>query len=122
MLCCTQLLTGSCHCGAVQFEVRAEITQVMSCNCSMCSRAGWLLTFVPEAQFKLLSGEEVLTDYQFGRKHIHHQFCRVCGLRAFSRGAKPDGTQLRAINVRCLEGFDFGALPVKQVDGKSIPL
>ena len=40
--------TGSCHCGAVTFTVAADApTEAMSCNCSHCSRKGFLLTFVP---------------------------------------------------------------------------
>jgi hypothetical protein len=113
---------GGCHCGKVRYEIQADITSVMACNCSICARAGWLLTFVPAAQFKLLSGEDALSDYQFGRKHIHHQFCSTCGVRSFSRATTSDGRDMRAVNVRCLEGLDFGSLPVKQVDGKSIPI
>jgi hypothetical protein len=115
----TRTYSGSCHCGKVRYEVNMELTSVMSCNCSMCSRAGWLLSFVPAEQFKLLSGESDLADYQFGRKHIHHQFCTGCGIKAFVRGTSKDGKELRGINVRCLEGVDLDALPVTKVDGKS---
>src|SRR5262249_43928156 len=68
---------GSCHCGAVRYEVTmAPPEKAFACNCSICSRAGWLLAFVPEETFRLVSGESALEDYQFGKKHIHHYFCR----------------------------------------------
>jgi hypothetical protein len=110
---------GSCHCGKVRYEVRTDLQGVMQCNCSICSRAGYLLCFVPVEQFKLLSGEGEMTDYQFNRMNVHHLFCSTCGVRSFGRGTGPGGKPMCAINVRCLDGVDLGALNIKQVDGKS---
>ena len=110
---------GGCHCGAVRYRVEIDLAKpVLQCNCSICSRAGTLLSFVPAAAFTLERGEESLTDYQFGRKHIHHVFCKVCGVRSFARGAGPSGPMV-AINTRCLDEVDAAALPVRQFDGKS---
>lgn len=111
---------GSCHCGNVRFEVDTDLSSVISCNCSICSRAGYLLTFVPEAQFRLLAGEDAQSDYQFNRKNIHHLFCKTCGVRSFGHGKGPDGAAMYAINVRTLDGVDLDALDVKQVDGKKL--
>ncbi|HET6587333.1 MAG TPA: GFA family protein, partial [Oleiagrimonas sp.] len=38
---------GSCHCGRVAFEVEGDPEQLIECNCSHCSRKGYLLWFVP---------------------------------------------------------------------------
>jgi hypothetical protein len=117
----TQSYAGSCHCGAVRYEVTmAPPQKAFACNCSICSRAGWLLAFVPEESFRLLAGEGELGDYQFGKKHIHHVFCRTCGVRSFSRGAGKDGKTTFAVNVRCLAGLDATALPVETFDGASL--
>ncbi len=111
---------GSCHCGAVRYETRsAPITRAMSCNCSMCRRKGTLLAFIPAADFSLEAGSEALTDYQFGKKAIHHLFCRTCGVTSFARGTGPDGTEMIALNVRCLDEVDLDALAIDRVDGKS---
>jgi hypothetical protein len=111
---------GSCHCGQVRYEVTIDLSQpVISCNCSMCGRSGTLLSFVPAAQFSLLSGEEVLRDYQFKSHVIHHFFCTSCGIKSFARGKKPDGTPTVAVNVRCLEDVDLDALAIQKFDGKS---
>lgn len=85
----------------------------------MCGRAGTLLAFVPREKFELLSGEDALTDYQFNRHVIHHVFCSTCGIKAFAKGVSKDGTETRAINVRCIEGIDLDALNVQNFDGKS---
>lgn len=111
---------GSCHCGAVRYEVTLDLEQpVIACNCSMCGRSGTLLSFVPASEFRLLAGEESLRDYQFHQRKIHHLFCSTCGIKPFARGQLPDGSPMAAVNVRCLEGVDVSALAVQTFDGKS---
>src|SRR5205823_2202539 len=83
--------TGGCHCGKVRYEVTTDLTRVLDCNCSHCSKKGLLLNFVTADQFTLLSGEESLSDYQFNKKVIHHLFCRACGVESFARGTAQDG-------------------------------
>lgn len=115
----TKTWQGGCHCGAVRYEVTMKLAGAITCNCSICSKTGTMLNFVPEEQFKLLSGEDSLTDYQFNRNIIHHLFCKRCGVRSFARGKGPDGKGTAAINVRCLDGVDLDAVPTKHFDGKS---
>lgn len=112
---------GSCHCGNVKFEIQTkdEIKKVISCNCSICRRKGTLLFFVPIDQFKLVSGQESLSDYQFGKKVIHHYFCQNCGVTSFSAGSNPDGTEMRAVNVRCLDDVELESLEIQHFDGKN---
>jgi hypothetical protein len=112
--------SGSCHCGNVRYEASTDLKTVMQCNCSICSRAGYLLTFVSPEQFKLLQGEGELTDYQFNKKNIHHLFCSTCGVRGFGRGRGPGGKEMYAVNVRCLEGVDLGGLTITSFDGQSL--
>jgi hypothetical protein len=115
----TKSFTGGCHCGKVRYEAKAGLEQVISCNCSICSKRGLLLTFVPDGQFTLLSGEEELTDYRFNKKNIRHLFCRSCGVESFATGNAPNGAKMAAVNVRCLDDVDLASLTLTQVDGKS---
>jgi len=80
---------------------------------------GWLLTFVPAANFKLLSGEDSLTDYRFGKEHIKHRFCKTCGVQCFGEGEGPNGPT-RAINLLTLEGVDPDTLTVNKFNGKDV--
>lgn len=114
--------TGGCHCGAVKYRITTALENAVVCNCSICHKTGTALAFAPAAQFQLVSGEDELTDYQFGKKRIHHLFCRRCGVRSFGRGAMPDGTPVVAINVRCLDGVDLDALTLRRYDGRSVPI
>lgn len=111
---------GRCHCGEVRFEVDATIDSVVACNCSICRSRGWLLAFVAGTDFRLVSGEGALTDYMFGRQRIHHLFCSRCGASSFTHGVGPDGTETVAVNVLCLEDFDFETLPVHHFDGRAL--
>ncbi len=111
---------GSCHCQAVTFEVEMDLTKAMECNCSHCFMKGFLLTFVPASQVTLLTGEEMLTEYRFNKKHIAHLFCKVCGAQPFGRANDAEGSMTYAVNVRCLEGVDPQTLEIDQFDGKSM--
>jgi hypothetical protein len=78
---------GSCHCGAVRFEADLDLTQpTYRCNCSICRRTRFWPAVAREDGFRLLSGQEVLTQYLFNKRRNEHWFCRVCGVRAFGVG------------------------------------
>lgn len=111
--------SGGCHCGAVRYEVEASLDAVISCNCSICRKRGYLLAFTPANNFQLVGGEAPLSDYQFNHNIIHHLFCPTCGVASFARGRLPDGSEMVAINVRCLDGVDIDRLDIKKVDGAS---
>ena len=113
-------LNGGWHCGKVRYEVETDLASVMSCNCSICQKRGAFLTFVPGASFKLSSGADSLTDYQFNKKAIHHLFCKNCGVGSFARGTGPDGVEMVAINVRCLDDVDLDELTITPFDGRSL--
>ena len=109
---------GGCHCGRVRFEVLAPaMLEVGECNCSMCSKTGYLHLMVPAAQFKLLSGEEALTKYQFNTKTAKHFFCSQCGIKSFYvPRSHPDGY---SINARCLDEGTVKGMTVTQIDGRN---
>ena len=99
--------------------MEGEIQEAFSCNCSLCSRRGSLLWFAPREKFQLLRGQDELTTYTFNKHVIQHQFCKHCGVQSFALGQDPRGNQMAAINIRCLEGFEFERVPVKHVDGRA---
>ncbi|HEX9922150.1 MAG TPA: GFA family protein [Anaerolineae bacterium] len=111
---------GSCHCGQIAFEVEGEVTEAVDCNCSICSRKGSLLWFVPRDKLHLLTPEENLATYMFGKHTIKHHFCPKCGIHPFGEGTDPSGNQMAAVNLRCLEDLNFSSLPMKHFDGRSL--
>lgn len=111
---------GSCHCGQVSFEVEGEIDGALACNCSMCSRRGSLLWFVARDKLQLSTGEESAATYTFNKHAIEHRFCPACGIHAYGEAVDPKGNRVAAVNLRCLEGIDLAAVPVRNFDGRSI--
>lgn len=93
---------GSCHCGAVQFEVEApDAIEVEDCNCSICRMTGFLHLIVPQRNFRLLSGHEKLITYTFNTGVAEHKFCGICGIKSFYiPRSNPDGVD---VNLRCLK-------------------
>lgn len=112
---------GSCHCGAVKYSFEGDLGEpVMECNCSHCSRKGFLLKFIPAEAFTLETPDAPLTEYRFNARSIAHLFCPTCGVQAFARGDDPStGAELVAINVRCVEGVELDELNRQAVDGAS---
>lgn len=109
---------GSCHCGAVKFEVQSTLSPALRCNCSLCRRKGAVMAAVDPKHFKLLSGENSLSLYQFNTRAAKHYFCKVCGIYTFHRPrTNPD---IYRVNVGCLEGVDPFSLEVGLNDGASL--
>lgn len=110
--------TGGCHCGRVRFEVMAPARfEVVDCNCSICSKAGFLHLIVKKEQFKLLSGADVLTTYTFNTNTAKHLFCSVCGVKSFYvPRSHPDGY---SVNARCLDEGTVEEMTIRHGDGKN---
>lgn len=110
---------GSCHCGRIAFEVDGELTGAMACNCSICSRKGSLMWFVPRDQLRLLTAEEDMGTYTFNKHVIKHHFCPTCGIHPYGEGIDPNGNRMAAVNIRCLEDLDLASVPVTNFDGRA---
>jgi hypothetical protein len=110
---------GSCHCGAVRFEVQTDFPELTMCDCSICKRKNALMVQVHESRFKLLSGEASLSEYQFHTKTARHFFCRVCGIYPFHR--KRVTPENLGINVHCLSGVELEGIPVRHTVGAGMP-
>lgn len=111
-----QQYKGSCHCGAVQFQIETDFPELTQCDCSICRRKNALMVAVPQSRFQLLAGEQALTEYQFHTHVARHFFCKVCGIYPFHRKrSMPDHF---GVNVYCLEGFEPAGITVRQAVGK----
>jgi hypothetical protein len=111
---------GSCHCGQIAFEVQGEIDSALNCNCSICSRKGSLLWFVPREQMKLITPEDAAGTYMFNKHVIKHRFCPTCGIHPYGEGVDPKGKTMAAINLRCLQGVDLATIPVHEFNGRDM--
>ncbi len=108
---------GSCHCGAIRYTVEAELGDLEVCNCSLCSRLGYVHLYVEPERFHLETAPDAYATYQFGSRTSKNHFCCICGISPFRR-ARSD-PNLVDVNVRCLEGVDVDLLPTKPFDGRN---
>jgi hypothetical protein len=108
---------GGCHCGKVRFEVTAPSRlAVLDCNCSICSKSGYLHLIVPKSRFRLMQGEDSLVTYTFNTGVAKHLFCSVCGIKPFYvPRSHPNGY---SVNARCLDAGTVDALEVKPCNGR----
>lgn len=113
--------TGSCHCGAVRFEAELDLeADSYRCNCSICRRTRFWVAVVRPEGFRLLAGEQELTEYLFNTRKNQHFFCRHCGVRPFGVGNDTPIGQMIGINIGCLEGLSeeqLARIPIHYVDG-----
>ncbi len=107
---------GGCHCGAVRFRATVTELNVVRCNCSVCTKKGYLHLQVENEQFELLQGEDAIHTYTFGTHTAKHHFCRHCGIHSFYRArSHPDKYDL---NVHCLDDFDVTGVEIYEFDGR----
>ena len=108
---------GGCHCGAVRYRVTIRRTVVSECNCSMCRKKAAIHSIVPDADFALLSGDEVLTKYTFNTHVAQHLFCSRCGIHSFGRPrSQPDKI---SVNLRCLDEDVLERFEINRFDGEN---
>ena len=107
---------GGCHCGRVRFEVRGAPARVLVCNCSICTKRGYLHWIVPAGDVRVVAGAGAMSEYRFGTGVARHYFCPVCGCAPYYvPRSDPDKLD---VNVRCLDDVDLGALVIDSFDGK----
>jgi hypothetical protein len=109
-------LSGGCHCGDVRFTVRAPLERVLRCNCSICTKKGFLHFIVEGDEFELETPAQNLATYTFGTHTAKHHFCKRCGIASFYiPRSHPDGV---SVNARCLDGVDPESLLIEPFDGQ----
>jgi hypothetical protein len=111
-------IAGGCHCHAVRFEAEVpNATEVLDCNCSICSMTGFLHLIVSHRRFALLSGRERLTSYRFGTGAAEHLFCSVCGVKSFYQPRSHP--QAWSVNLNALDDVSALSISIRSFDGRN---
>ncbi len=115
-----QTYSGGCHCGRVRFEVTGVLDRISDCNCSICSKAGYLHWMIEPSQLKMLTPWESLSTYVWGTRAARHYFCPVCGVAVLRKPrSQPDKI---SVNARCVDRIDLAKVSLGHTDGRSFSL
>jgi hypothetical protein len=93
------MLTGSCLCGGVRYEINGELSAVTNCHCSLCRKMSGSAfssgASIPASSFRFVAGEELLKQWESSPGY-HRVFCGRCGSPLIKRKEKdPEGIRLR---------------------------
>ncbi|MES2676955.1 MAG: GFA family protein [Pseudomonadota bacterium] len=118
-----QIKKGTCHCGAVEFEVRLKngLEKIRRCNCSLCRRKGAIVASVLLEDLAIIKGAENLTLYQWNTMTAKHYFCKICGI--YTHHQRRSNPKEFAFNIACLEDinpFDFKDVPIGDGGSQSL--
>lgn len=113
----SEVISGSCHCGAVSWTHQGIPTSATACNCTVCRRYGVLWAYDYEGEGISVSG--ATQAYIRGHRVIEFHFCPNCGGVSFWRSieADPDGRRRIAVNLRQAEPEVVAQVPIDHFDG-----
>ncbi|KAH8923937.1 hypothetical protein BT69DRAFT_1333414 [Atractiella rhizophila] len=102
---------ANCHCQAVKFTVTMpplENVMVLECNCSICSKNGYLLVYPFRDNVRFEKGEDKLKEYRFGNKHNGQMFCSECGTSVLIdfKDAREELRECLGVNIRTFADMD----------------
>jgi len=111
-------LRGSCHCGAVAFEVRNPRDFLTVCNCSICrrTRALWLHCERKDADVRY--APDAVIRYVWGDKMLSLISCKTCGCTTHWEGlGEQTGESRMAVNAALADPADVDSFRVRHFDG-----
>jgi len=113
--------TGNCHCGAFKYTLNIpELKSAMTCNCSVCTKKGYMWIFPhAEGAFKVVREGELKT-YEFGKKGTVHKFCTTCGTAVFAIIKSMSEGKNIGLNARTVQGVELWSLETSGYDGASL--
>jgi hypothetical protein len=112
----SNLLHGSCHCGAVTWRLAGVPECATACNCTVCRRYGALWAYHFEGEAIDVAGPS--KAYIRGGS-VEFHFCPGCGCVAFWRAqqAGDDGRRRIAVNLRMTDPGPIAQVPIDHFDG-----
>lgn len=96
------------------------ITELTTCDCSLCVKRNAVMAKVPEQALSVLEGSELLTRYEWNTRRAKHYFCSRCGIYLFHRKrAAPDHF---GVNAFCLDDFNATSVPLRATEGANMSI
>ena len=111
------MIRGSCHCGAVSFELAEHRDFLTDCNCSICRRYGALWLHCNRSEVQLECPEDATVRYEWGDHLLGFHHCRTCGCITHWSSSMDDQPESMAVNCRLAEPADIEGMRIRRFDG-----
>jgi hypothetical protein len=111
------VLTGTCHCGAVQIVVPSKPRRLTSCNCSICQRYGTLWAYYDWRRVKISARKTAIDVYSWGSKNILFGRCATCGCVTHWEPVDRARRHRMGINFRNFDLSVVESIRVRRLDG-----
>jgi len=98
------MVHGSCHCGAVRFEVPQAPETVIDCNCSHCRLYGSLWAYYPQRDVKFATDDTFI--YMWGDRMLEMHHCKTCGCFSHFTVVGQTDAKIIGVNARLMPGLD----------------
>ncbi len=111
------MIAGSCHCGAVRFELSTTPEYLTRCNCTYCSRAGGLWAHDEIDRIAVSYAPDDVVRYIWGDRTLAFISCKVCGCTTHWESLRPQTHSWMAVNCNMAKPEDIAGLRVRNFDG-----
>ena len=98
-------LEEGCHCGVIKFQVNISLKDLRRCNCSFCSRKGFVMGSAPVDVLTIIYGKKYLSTYKWNTNVAEHYFCKICGINTHHK--RRSNPSEYGYNIACIEGFEM---------------
>lgn len=110
------MLTGSCHCGAIQVDVARKPRRLTSCNCSICRRHAGLWGYYEPSQVKITARRGAVERYIWGDRYLALCRCAKCGCVTHWLPMASGGKRM-GVNFRNFDPSVIEATRIRRFDG-----
>lgn len=110
-------VSGTCHCGTVQWTMKDPGPAAVDCNCSLCRRLGSLWIYSTADKVTIASAADATFRYIQGDRKLAYHICRTCGCATHWESLYPVVTNRAAVNLRMAEPDMLARWPVRRFDG-----
>jgi hypothetical protein len=108
------LMTGSCHCKNISFELdwQPEPTTIpaRACGCSFCVKHGGVWTSCPSGRLRVsIRVPERVNRYEFGTRTAQFHICTACGIVPLATSLI-EGRSYAVVSINALDDVEPGRL------------
>jgi hypothetical protein len=115
----SEAIVARCHCGQVAITLPALPDEITQCNCSLCSKTGFMGIYYRPEDVAVTGEVEPYVRSDLDEACLTNWRCSHCGCATHWTGLGQYAEAKMGVNARMLDAALLDGVPVKQVDGAS---